>query len=80
MYSLQPTSAGIGVCLTVLILQIAGKSLEEIDTVFMLEAKVWPGCYLGKGQVTSDDMRAAQAEQGVEEYTEKPENENNDRV
>lgn len=54
------------------LLQTAGKSLEEIDMVFMLEAKVWPGCYLGKGQVTSDEVRAAQAELGTEEHMEKP--------
>lgn len=53
--------------------QTAGKSLEEIDTVFMLEAKVWPRCYLGQGEVTDDEVRAVQAELGMEVHVEKPE-------
>lgn len=52
--------------------QTAGRSLEEIDIVFMLEAKVWPECYLGSGQITEDEVRATQAEQRTEMPLEKP--------
>ena len=45
--------------------------MEEIDTVFMLEAERWPWIYLKRDKITEEDIREARLEERSQVFQEK---------